>query len=446
MKIPFLKNKSEALVVANGYIEDTAKMRNAGRVETTASSRGLTLNDRQITRAYHNSPIARLVVDLPADMSLSKWRVWRGDETQNEAIEAAERGLDLQRKMIETLQMARKDGGAALLIGTADEDYSLPLDVDNMGEGDIEFLTVLSRYMFSSIDFNLDTGTAGFREATMFHLTVVANPMGTTTTVNPVDNKSINQIHPSRLVIVKGQSRFTRTTSMSMDDYWGDSVLQSVMPAVDQLESWYDNTAQMGFEAATPVLSVGTQVPGPDGILTSSVRSDAEKLDNAKLVSAINDFKGVTGLTVLNKDTMTYEIHQINFTGIPDMVKEFVTRLSAEAGIPSTILFGQSAQGLNATGDNELNIFAARIENIQNLTIKPAMELLDLALLRHVGISDELDYDWNEVFESSDLDRARIFAIESERVQRMIDAGTIELDQGKQIIQKLLVASRLGVE
>ncbi|MCH9666139.1 MAG: DUF1073 domain-containing protein [Gammaproteobacteria bacterium] len=445
MKIPFLKEKSDAVVVANSYTEDTAKMRNASRVTTSASNRGLKMSERAITNAYHNSPIARLVVDLPADMALSKWRTWRGDETQNETLEAAERGLDLQRKMIETLQLARKDGGAALLIGTSDEDYSEPLNVDNMGEGDIEFLTVLSRHMFSKIDINLDTGTPGFREAIMFHLTMIANPAGSTSNRDS-SNKTITEIHPSRLVIVKGQPRFTRTATMSMDDYWGDSVLQSVMAGIDQLESWYDNTAQMGFEAATPVLAMGTAVPGPDGILTNAVKTDEEKLDTVKLLTAINDFKGVTGLTVLNKDTMTYEIHQINFTGIPDMVKEFVTRLSAEAGIPSTILFGQSAQGLNATGDNELNIFAARIENIQNLIIKPSLELLDTALLRHAGISDELDYDWDEVFESSDLDRARIFAIESERVQRMIDAGTIELDQGKQIIQKLLVASRLGVE
>nr|MCH9666004.1 DUF1073 domain-containing protein [Gammaproteobacteria bacterium] len=182
-------------VVKNGYSADTAKVRSANRVSSTASDRRRVMKEPAITRAYNQSALARAVIDIPANMSLSQWRTWKADTNHTEAITKAERELDIQRKMIQAHTIARKDGGAVVVIGTAEEDYSTPLDPSKIGRNGIEFLSVMTRYMFSRIDINLEPGTPGFGEALMFHLILTANP-GASSMPREVVDKDITMIHP----------------------------------------------------------------------------------------------------------------------------------------------------------------------------------------------------------------------------------------------------------
>lgn len=340
---------TNSLSVANGYKDFTAsaKTNSNQRARTTATSRGGgALGRHQIQDAYEDSPIVRQVVDFPGFAALAKWRTWQGDEKQNTAIENAERALDVKGKMIRAYNLARKDGGCALLIVTDEPDYSVPLDPRRIKRGGIQSLDVLEREKFTKIDINVSPGTIGYGEASMFHLSLVAGR-------GALQQNTITKIHPSRLVIFKGEPRSRAFAGQGIDDYWGDSVLRSLLPGIQALEAVYGNTDAMTHLARIPVLNVG------DGLNSSALSPEHKKANDAMLQHFI-DAQDILALSVVGTD-MEYKVHNYNFAGIPPIIEKFEIRVAAEANIPVSILFEKPRTGLGTSGVSDLLIWHERL-------------------------------------------------------------------------------------
>ncbi|MCA8835803.1 MAG: DUF1073 domain-containing protein, partial [Proteobacteria bacterium] len=418
----------------NSFGRAGAKMKAAQSVSMTATDRRTPYRPHELSNAYTMSPIVRQVCDAPVYGALGKWRIWGGDETQNKAIELAERELGVQAVLIEAYKRARKDGGCAILIGTAEEDYSIPLEPRTLDKGGIEYLSVLPRSLFNRVDINAQPGTEGYREATMFHLSLVTSRAG------GQENRSTDRIHPSRLVVFRGAPRYTHTAEISMDDYWGDSVLQAFLPSIISLESTRGNTAFMTFEARTPVLSIGvaaTETTEASGALSSSVESQDAKNDVAQMLQNMADFKGITGMSVIDKETMEYKVHNYNFSGLPDVIAKFEEAVSGETDIPVTILFSRVPTGLSATTSSATADWHQRLEDDQRNIIQPTIQRLDELLTRHAlgrTVSEDLTYEWRPLAEQSELDKVMVFNIEAERVAKLIEAGLIQPVPGQAII------------
>ena len=101
------------------------------------------LDQEQLDCAYRLDWIARKVVDIPAFDSCRAWREWQADPDQIEAIEECEKGLGIQRKMIQALIRARLYGGAALIIGIDGQPFEDELDLESVGQDDLKFVHVV---------------------------------------------------------------------------------------------------------------------------------------------------------------------------------------------------------------------------------------------------------------------------------------------------------------
>lgn len=71
-----------------------------------------------------------------------------------------------------------------------------------------------------------------------------------------------------------------------------------------------------------------------------------------------------------------YEKASTNISGIPELLDRFMLALSAVSGIPTSLLFGRSAAGLNATGDNDVRNFYDMVKQEQENKLKPVLEKL----------------------------------------------------------------------
>lgn len=100
------------------------------------------IDPQQLVAAYRTSWLPRKIVDIPALDSCRAWRSWQAKNGQIEKIEAEEKRLGVQAKVLDARKKARLFGGAAIYIDLGD-DASQELKPDAVKVGGIRFLTVL---------------------------------------------------------------------------------------------------------------------------------------------------------------------------------------------------------------------------------------------------------------------------------------------------------------
>lgn len=364
------------------------------------------LSDEQIATAYRGAWLPRKIVDIPAMDSCRKWRNWQADEKAIEQIEAEEKRLKVRGKVLEARTKARLFGGAAILIGTGEEDLTRELNLDGIGIGGIKYLTVLTRRQITSGQVDQDPASEWFGKPSKYTL---ANQAG-----------SQIEIHPSRLVIFHGASVADDNLMGSINQGWGDSVLVSVLDAIKNADSTAANIASLVFEAKIDIIRI------PNFMAQIGTPGYEENL--LKRYSLANTAKGINGTLLLDKEE-EYESKSASFATLPDVLAQFLQITAGAADIPVTRLLGQSPAGLNSTGESDLRNYYDRISAMQELEITPAMFRLDEALIRSAtgGRDEGVHYNWAPLWQMSDKEKADIFKTKADAARTLAgNGGTAE--------------------
>nr|WP_289241844.1 DUF1073 domain-containing protein [Delftia sp.] len=188
--------------------------------------------------AYRNSWLARAIIDYPAEDSTRKWRQWRAEAEQITAIERLEKKLHLKRRVQDAVTAARLYGGSAIYLNTKTAKQELPLQV---GKEEIRSLVVLTRNNLTPDQVVRDIDNPYYGRPEFY-------------TLAAGDNAGQVRIHASRLVIFRGATLPEDANTATANQGWGDSVLQSTMDAIQQMDSTMANMASLVFEAKVDVL------------------------------------------------------------------------------------------------------------------------------------------------------------------------------------------------
>ncbi|ACL61740.1 anti-CBASS protein Acb1 family protein [Methylobacterium nodulans] len=363
----------------------------------------------EIQAAYRGNWVARKIVDIvPFDM-LREWRSWQADPKQVEAIEAAEKALSLQTKLLDALRRARRDGGAALLIGDGAADPSQPLVPERLRRGGIRYVHVLGRYEITPGQIDMHPESPWFGEPVEWTLS------GT--------KSGVQRIHPSRVIRLIG-APLLEVNAQATEQGWGDSVLQAVFDAVDQATSSAAYVNAMLPEAKQDIIFV----PG----LSRQLATAKGTADLTKRFEYAAQMKSMVNMLLLEGDGRSpegevYEQKQLSFTGLPDVVRLFLLVASAAADIPATRLLGQSPQGMNATGDSDTRNYYDRCAAEQKVVLTPAIARLDELLIRH-ALGDrppEVWYEWRPLYQPTQKEKADAFKTISDAVNVLANAAVI---------------------
>lgn len=88
-----------------------------------------------------------------------------------------------------------------------------------------------------------------------------------------------------------------------------------------------------------------------------------------------------------------------SFQNLPELDERAIGRISAVTGIPATVLQGKSPDGMNSTGNADLSIYNAYLEDYQKRMIKLYDFILKALFQSASGKEDiEFDYNFNDVF------------------------------------------------
>ncbi|WP_309086404.1 anti-CBASS protein Acb1 family protein [Chelativorans sp.] len=360
------------------------------------------LTDEQLLNAYRGAWLPRKIVDIPAFDSVRAWRDWQAEANQIEAIEAEERRLDVQGKVLEARIKARLWGGAAIHIGTGDQNLAEPLDVERVRKQGIRHLTVLTRRVLKAGEIDRDVESEFYGRPKVYQLTT--------------GDKVQVDIHPSRLVIFSGNPQPDVDLIGGGDLAWGDSVLLSVMEAIKQADGTAANIASLVFEAKIDIIRV------PNFMASLGKDEYQNKIINRYALA--NTAKGINGTLLLDKEE-EYESKSANFSTLPDVLDRFLQIVSGAADIPATRLLGQSPAGMNATGESDLRNYYDRLSSEQSIIMTPAMHRMDEALIRSALGSRPTDiyYEWAPLWQMSDKEKADIFKLKADAARAIAGNG-----------------------
>lgn len=341
--------------------------------------------DNELVAAYRTAWLPKKIVNIIPDDATRRWREWQGKPNQVTALEAEEKRLGLQTKTRDSLRSSRLFGGSAVYIGTKDSDPSQPLDLDRLGKGGITHLTAISRLDLTPGEIDRTPGSINYGYPVDFQLGMV-------------------RIHPSRLSLFRGE--VVPDWQLWAPNYWGDSVLLAVFDAMTQADSTGGNIASLVYEAQVDILHIPKLMemlskPGGDEKIMKYLASLALAKGNNGML--ILDGGDTSQSTAQRSGGTEFDRKALTFAGLGDIWDRMMQAASGAADIPMTRLFGQSAAGMNATGENDLRNYYDRVQAMQELEFSPSMTNLDEALIRSAlgERPSEIHYNWRPLWQET---------------------------------------------
>lgn len=357
-----------------------------------------------IEAAYRGSGMMRKVVDIPAFDMVREWRDWQADADQIEKLEAEERRLGLQGKVM-LAEILRGLGGGALILG-APGDAALPLD-RRAGTGALAYIHVVNRWQLQAerwIDDPTDPQFGGPEYWTV-----------QTTT------DGARRIHPSRVICFTGDPIPNLVGTSDEDRFWGESRVQRVLEAVQN-----SDTAQASFAALiSKARNVIIGIPGLTDLVSTTVGEG--KLRSR--ISAMMVGESMFNATLRDAGTgepgagETIDHRQVTWIGIPEVMDAFDQRVAAVSDIPMTRLVGRSPAGMNATGNHDMQNWNKMVKARQNLFLQPCLDAVDAVLIPSAlgSAAEDVWYKFAPLdtpTEEEETDRFKVWTEAAEKVQQ----------------------------
>jgi phage-related protein (TIGR01555 family) len=362
------------------------------------------LDKGQLDNAYRGDWVARKAIDIPAKDSTRAWRAWQAKPDQIEQIEAEEKRLGIQQKLMLVQRWARLYGGAALVIGLGD-DPTQEYNPERVSRGGLKFVHVVTRHNISTGEINWDVTSEFYSRPKYYTVTDQTGGLPT-------------NIHPSRVIpFVGAELPDPALTS----DGWGDSILQAVDDAIKNVASTTQNSALLVSEAKTDVVRI------PDLMTNISTQEYKNRL-TARFQYA-NVAKSVINTLILDKEEEWQRI-QTDFSQLPELLRVYILIVSGAVDIPATRFLGQSPVGLNSTGESDTRNYYDQISAEQHTRISPTIVRLDDLIIRSAtgGRDPNIFYNWNPLWQLSDSEKA-VIAVQKATVFKIdYEAGLIDLE------------------
>jgi phage-related protein (TIGR01555 family) len=408
------------------------------------------LNRNEVENAYRSDWVARKIIDAPAEDATREWRAWQADQDVISCIEATEELHKVQVKTRQALIRARLYGGAALVFAVKGQDPATELDMEGVGKGDLEFVVVMNRYelMAGPRIFNVESPYYTRPEYYTVSTPVFGfeNEAGTqypTTDPKPANPKDKNrqqtplqgmvQVHPSRVIEFTG-NELPDWRLVPMGGGWGDSVLQTVDDVLKDIGMVIGGIATMVNDAKVDIIKI------PDFSKQIATTEYANRL-LARFAYA-NQAKSTVNSLLLDTNE-EWERVESNFGSLPNVLHEYLMIAGGAAGIPMSILIGQSggrglggsgggssSSGGESGGGSDVRNYYDRVRAKQDTVYGPAMAPLDQVLVRSsIGRWDpSITYNWNPLYQD---DATTVSANETAKqtaMKTLVETGLINED------------------
>lgn len=368
--------------------------------KTTANQYAFTeLNAAQLEYAYRGDWLPRKIVDIPAKDATRAWRSWQAEADQISAIEDVEKRLGVQRKARDALIKARIFGGGAIVIGVDGAgQWSEELRLDRIKRGALKFLHVMDRYQLAAGEIETDVLSPNYGRPKYY--------TGPSSTI---------QIHPSRVVHLTGA---LRPSTRTVNDGWGDSVIQSMNDAIMNALGGCSALSVMMQEANLDVIKV------PNFMSSIGTEEYRNRLIDRFRLAAVG--QSVVRAKILDSEEEWNRV-ATSFTGVDACLTLLLQIVCGASDVPATRLMGMAPGGLNATGDSDTRNYYDGVADLQANEIEPALEILDEVIIRSAlgDRPNEIYYDWRPLWQPTAAEKADIRLKNTQSLVNIYNTGLV---------------------
>lgn len=359
---------------------------------------------------YFGSWLAKRIVSTVADDMTREWVSvsWDGydDDVNNaQTLEDAEIDVDLQGSANEALLWSRLYGGSVVLMAIrGDRDWSKPLIPENVRKGSLESLIVLDRWWCSPTgEIDRDTSSKNYGMPLFY---MVGDPGGQQA-----------RAHWTRIVRFDGL-RLPKMLWLQ-NGYWHASELVPVLDTVKNYDTATNGIASLIWEANVDIFKsagLAEMLSSNNGTATVQAR-----------YAAMAAMKSINRSVLLDKETEEYQQKTTSFSGLNNVLVNFMVDVCGAADIPMTRLFGQSAPGLNATGDADIRNYYDHVAAKQRTHLrKPLARLYDVLVRSALGrMPKKFAFKFKPLWQVSDVDRAKIELTRAQRDQIYLQTAVL---------------------
>ena len=368
---------------------------------STFVHRNLSYNDFE--NMYTSDWLAGKIVDIPVEDMLRNWRFITTPSIspeQADIIDRKESQLLVQPKFIQGNKWARLYGGAAIVLGVDGVgDMSEPLDPERVKKDSLRFMHVLDRrYIRVTAVNDIDPSEPNFRMPEFYQVT-----------------GSTKHIHWTRVIPFDGID--VPWTIRKNNNYWGLSVLQRVYDAVHNVATISTSTASLVYESSIGVMKV-------PHLIDELAAGNEDKI--SERFAAADAMKSINNMMVIDTEE-DYSIHNRAFSALPELFTKYLNIAAGAGDIPATRLLGQSADGMNATGEGDERNYADKISSMQETLLREQLNRFDEVFVRSClgSMPEDWSFEYNPIFQMGSDDIAKMEVDRASRDEKYKAMGVI---------------------
>lgn len=310
---------------------------------------------------YELDGLAARIVDLPADDATARGVTIEGDD--DERIAAEYDRLNILAVLSDGARWARLLGGAALVL-VVDDGRTLSEPLNETGLKQIAEIAVFDITQISS------SGQPTYNDATKPNYGLPQSYMVTLTGRN-----AQFRVHESRLIGIGGDPRSPSQRHNLRLPWQGRSALAGCSADLRRYREGLRLSVEMLDRKQQPVFGMTGM-----GEVLGDAGPEAMTLVQQR-VDMVDTARGLRNTVAIDAED-SYEMRDLNLSGVEKQIDEYKTALASSSGFPVTVLFGQSSTGLNATGSGDLEGYYKLVSRVQSRQIRPALERLTALIVK----------------------------------------------------------------
>ena len=406
--------RAAAMRALDGFINSLAYLGEANELEKANDyeRHTITRDFELLTVMYRENWLTKRIIDLPCEDMTRAWYSISSEIEQDKLDEVAklEAKHNVKQEITNMMRWARLYGGAAavMVIKGQEDMLDQPLDFDTLVPGCFRGLIVVDRtnglYPSIELEEDMDDPEYGYPK----YYNVITDTLSGETL----------RVHHSRLLQARG--RMLPIQEEINEDYWGASEIEHIYEELQKRNATSANIAQLVFQANVSAMKIGNF---GEAMATGT---DQMKQKIMQAIFDMNRIKNSSGLLVMGADD-NYEQHPYSFAGIAEVYEAFMLDMAGAAEIPATKLFGRSPQGMNATGESDMNNYYEKLAQLQEIQLRPAIEkLLPVMAMSLWGeIPEDMEIVFKPLATTTPAERAEIMSKQAATITQAFSAGII---------------------
>jgi len=367
---------------------------------------------QQLSEAYCELGMIQTIVDVPVDDGMRGGVEIFSRKLSPEQLlqlqDVVDREDDLGR-LAQALKWNRLFGGAGILIFT-EQDPSTPLDLSTIKKGEpLEFHAVDMWELYYDMQ-----NAEGYDEAIQDERFQFYTYYG-------------EKIHKSRVIRLKGivAPAFLRPRLRG----WGMSVVEICVRSINQYMKGTNLIYELLDEAKIDVYGIKN--------LTNTLLSQGGTEQVAARIQMANRQKNFQHALVMDAEDQ-YTQKSLTFSGLSDVMKEVRYQLAADLRMPLTKLFGMGAVGLNASSEDDIEVYNGMVESTVRQKAKASLiRMLEIRCQEQFGfIPDDLSISFAPMRLMSAEQEQAIKKQKFEAISKALEQGAISLEEFRQACNK----------